>query len=187
MRNTHEIYNYFYSNRLNTRLICNICETNYDLKSNLTNLKNHFEKYHNDEYQKIIEKNKERQKEIRKQNQITRQEKEKSRIEEKNLNKKNTLIEQNNINTITKYYPSVQIEDKNITDYETEEVVTSGQVRVEPEIEEGEIVIEREIKRPWIEREILFKSIVLEKNSSIDLIFNDVNIKINRKCILNFK
>src|SRR5437868_6125834 len=109
MRNTHEIHNYFHSNRLNTRLICNICEANYDLKSNLTNLKNYFEKYHNDEYQKIIEKNKERQKEIRKQNQITRQEKEKSRIEEK------------------------------------------------------------------------------KKNNSIDLIFNDVNIKINGKYTLNFK
>ena len=187
MRNTHEIRNYFYSNRLNTKLICNICEANYDLKSNLTNLKNHFEKYHNDEYQKIIEKNKERQKEIRKQNQITRQEKEKSRIEEKKLNKRNTLIEQNNINTITKYYPSVQVEDGDITEYETEEIVTSGKIRLQPEIENNELVVEREIKRPRIEKEILFKSIVLEKNSSIDLNFNNINIKINGKYILNFK
>ncbi|CAG8567555.1 5792_t:CDS:1, partial [Scutellospora calospora] len=90
------------------------------------------------------------------------------------------------------YYPSVQDED----DYEIEEVVASGQIRLHSEVEEDERVIgnrirlqpdvesevvEREIKRPRIEREILFKSIVLEKNSSIDLIFNDINIKINRK------
>ncbi|CAG8563049.1 6044_t:CDS:1, partial [Scutellospora calospora] len=90
-----------------------------------------------------------------------------------------------------------QVED----DYEIEEVIASGQIRLHSEVEEGERVIgnrirlqpdesevvEREIKRPRIEREILFKSIVLEKNSSIDLIFNDINIKINGKCILNFK
>ncbi|CAG8677556.1 720_t:CDS:1, partial [Scutellospora calospora] len=86
-----------------------------------------------------------------------------------------------------------QVED----DYEIEEVVASGQIRLHSEVEEGERaignrirlqpdveseVVEREIKRPRIEREILFKSIVLlEKNSSIDLIFNDVNIKINGK------
>ena len=127
MRNTHEIRNYFHSNRLNTRLICNICEANYYLKSNLTNLKNHFKNHHKDEYQKILEKNKKKQKEITKQKE------------------RNTLTEQINI---TKYYPSIQVEDSDITEYETEEIVTSRKIRLQPEIENNELVVEREIKRP---------------------------------------
>ncbi|CAG8569069.1 3471_t:CDS:2, partial [Dentiscutata erythropus] len=50
MRNTHEIHNYFYANTLKTCLICNLCDNNYPSNTNLTNLKNHFAKYHVNEY-----------------------------------------------------------------------------------------------------------------------------------------
>ncbi|CAG8720289.1 19959_t:CDS:1, partial [Racocetra fulgida] len=58
MRTPHEIRNYFRINTLKTRLICNKCEANYPIDTNLTNLKNHFEKCHNKEYHLAIEREK---------------------------------------------------------------------------------------------------------------------------------
>ncbi|CAG8702859.1 9382_t:CDS:1, partial [Scutellospora calospora] len=36
---------------------------------------------------------------------------------------------------ITKYYPSTQVENEDVTEYETEEIVTNGQIILQPEIE----------------------------------------------------
>jgi hypothetical protein len=57
MRSTHEIRNHFYSNNEKTKLVCNICEQSYNYKTSISNLKKHFEKYHNEDYKLIIKKN----------------------------------------------------------------------------------------------------------------------------------
>ncbi|CAG8788596.1 20617_t:CDS:1, partial [Cetraspora pellucida] len=92
MRNTHKIRNYFYSNIENTKLKCDICNAFYEIKVSVTNLKKHFAQYHKTDYQKILEKQKERFENIKEINHIQRKEKEKLNI----------ITTQNNIQKI--YY-----------------------------------------------------------------------------------
>ncbi|KAF0356332.1 hypothetical protein F8M41_014778 [Gigaspora margarita] len=114
MRNTHEIRNYFHNNTLKTCLICNICEANYPINTNLTNLKSHFAKYHKQEFHLAISKNKERRKQIKKINYIQRQENEKTK-------NKNSLTTQNNEISVVQIPKPVQVENFNENDYTTEE------------------------------------------------------------------
>ncbi|CAG8727642.1 1654_t:CDS:1 [Gigaspora rosea] len=111
MRNTHEIHNYFHTNTLKTRLICNNCETNYPIETNLTNLKNHFAKYHKNEYQLAMSKNEEHRKQIKEINQVQRKE------------NSNNLIIQNNETSVVQVPKYVQVEDINEDDYTTEEEI----------------------------------------------------------------
>ncbi|KAF0562274.1 hypothetical protein F8M41_000050 [Gigaspora margarita] len=114
MRNTHEIRNYFHNNTLKTHLICNICEANYPIDTNLTNLKNHFAKYHKQEFHLAMTKNEERRKQIKKINYIQRRKNEKTKD-------KNSLTTQNNEISIIQIPKPVQIENFNENDYITEE------------------------------------------------------------------
>ncbi|CAG8821853.1 22110_t:CDS:2, partial [Cetraspora pellucida] len=70
MRNTHEIQNYFHPNIENTKLKCDICNASYEIQVSVTNLKKHFAKYYKTDYQKILEKQKEKFKNIKEINQI---------------------------------------------------------------------------------------------------------------------
>ncbi|KAF0491972.1 hypothetical protein F8M41_021802 [Gigaspora margarita] len=112
MRNTHEIRNYFHNNTLKTCLICNICEANYPIDTNLTNLKNHFAKYYKQEFHLAMTKNEERRKQIKKINYIQRRENEKTKD-------KNSLTIQNNEISIIQIPKPVQIENFNENDYIT--------------------------------------------------------------------
>ena len=91
MRNTHEIRNYFHPNIENTKLKCDICNASYEIKVSVTNLKNHFAKYHKTEYQQMLTKQKERVENIKQMNHVQRK---------KNSN---FLTTQNNIQEILPY------------------------------------------------------------------------------------
>jgi hypothetical protein len=120
-RKLHEIRNYFHNNRLNTRLICNLCEASYEIKTQVTNLKNHFERDHKNEYQKFL------QKKIESQN-------------EQNQKRKKDLINSNQ-KEIQEYFPPenfkaitnkhVQISEDYETEEEIEEVIANGVIPIQ--------------------------------------------------------
>ncbi|KAF0469255.1 hypothetical protein F8M41_025604 [Gigaspora margarita] len=187
MKNTHEIRNYFHTNALKTKLVCDICEASYRINTNISNLKKHFAKYHRHTYQEILRKNKERKKQIKEINQIQRQKKEKERIINKNINNKNKLATQNNETSIIQIPKPVQIEDYNSDDYTTEEEI----IKI---VENGKTLpLVQNTKRKIIDKEKIFKkqksnSIILNtKDSIIDLnIQNKISLQISGKCTLNF-
>ncbi|CAG8762778.1 22562_t:CDS:2 [Cetraspora pellucida] len=87
----------------------------------VTNLKKHFAKYHKTDYQKILEKQKKRFKNIKEINHIQRKEKEKPNI----------ITTQNNIQEIlsynsNKYYAIVQDEVNDNTINEIKEIIETG-------------------------------------------------------------
>jgi hypothetical protein len=54
----HEIYNHVINNSDKTKVLCKICSKSYNSKSTslITNLKNHFEKFHKEAYIEILNK-----------------------------------------------------------------------------------------------------------------------------------
>lgn len=54
-KNHHPLWDHFILNSNNTKIICDICNHEYNFNSTLTILKRHYEKYHNNEYKIIKE------------------------------------------------------------------------------------------------------------------------------------
>ena len=57
-KGSHIIWSYFIVNSDKSKIKCNLCDQAYEYKTSVSNLKKHFEKYHNDEYKIIKEKHK---------------------------------------------------------------------------------------------------------------------------------
>jgi hypothetical protein len=55
-KKSHEIWNCFIFNNDKTKVSCEICKQEYNINSSVTNLKNHFVRYHKNEYDQIITK-----------------------------------------------------------------------------------------------------------------------------------
>ncbi|KAF0465062.1 hypothetical protein F8M41_026371 [Gigaspora margarita] len=166
MRNIHKICNYFHNNALKTCLICNICEANYPIDTNLTNFKNHFAKYHKQEFHLAMTKNKERRKQIKKINFIQCRENEKTKD-------KNSLTTQNNEISIIQIPKPVQVENFNENDYTTEEetieISKVGQILLPP-IQTNKRKIheeEKNIKKQKEENINIIDNIELTKNCQI--------------------
>ncbi|KAF0333059.1 hypothetical protein F8M41_013829 [Gigaspora margarita] len=183
MRNTHEIRNYFHNNTLKTCLICNIYEANYPIDTNLTNLKNHFAKYHKQEFHLAMTKNEEKRKQIKKINYIQRRENEKTKD-------KNSLATQNNEISIIQIPKPIQIENFNKNDYITEEetieVSEIGQTLPLIHTKKKKTYEEEQNIKKQKEKNInIIDNIELTKNCQINII-KDV-ISISGKCKIFFK
>jgi hypothetical protein len=174
MRNTHEIRKYFRINSLKTRLICDICEANYPIDTNLSNLKRHFAKYHQQEYYSAMQQNEERRKQIKQINQIQRK-------------GKTTLITQNNETSVVQVPKPVQVEDFNNDDYTTEEeiveIIESGQALTSIQNNKRKIVSEEK----FVKKQKINTISLNAKDSIIDLnIQDEISFRIVGKCTLNF-
>jgi len=175
MRNTHEIRNHFHPNIEKTKLRCDICNATYDIKVQVSNLKNHFSKYHKIEYQQILEKQKERNENIKKINYIQRKE------------NSNFVTTQNNIQEIQpynnkRYHTTIHDENENeyLTEEKTIEIIDKGQV-----IQTNNIsVTNKEDKKIYNKKQ---KIDFINLNDITEFNINGIQFKTNGKCAIIFK
>ncbi|CAG8504207.1 12560_t:CDS:2 [Racocetra persica] len=68
MRTIHKIQNHFKINNLKTHLICKLCEASYNFDVQTTNLKNHYAKHHQKDYQLILATEEAKKKQVKNTN-----------------------------------------------------------------------------------------------------------------------
>jgi hypothetical protein len=90
----HEIWNNFHENSDKTKVVCNLCNQEYKLNScsAITNMKRHYQNFHNKEYLEILQIHLTKNNELNSNQQIITLTKNSN-----DIIKQNSLIEKNNI------------------------------------------------------------------------------------------
>jgi hypothetical protein len=97
----HEIWNHFHENQEKTIIICNLCDQKYNLNSSstITNMKRHYQNFHNKEYLEILQEHLTRNNELNSNQQIITL----TKTSDNNV-KQNSLVDKNsNQNSKRKY------------------------------------------------------------------------------------